>query len=33
MGDLLSIGNMKKIIDVGIAIKVAFETARRNEKE
>jgi hypothetical protein len=33
MGDLLSIRNMKKIIDIGIAIKEAFETARRNEKE
>jgi hypothetical protein len=33
MGDLLSIENMKKIIDIGIAIKEAIETARRNEKE
>jgi hypothetical protein len=33
MGDLLSIRNTKKIIDIGIAIKEAFETTRRNEKE
>lgn len=33
MADLLTVGNVKKIIDIGVAIKEAVETARRNEKE
>lgn len=33
MTDLITFENVKKIIDIGLAIKEVVETARRNEKE